>query len=121
MLSGTPLYLFEGALLLFIGFVLNWAHRQAKQSITSIPVKMGLKEKLHTYYQIQVRRLVFFEATAVLALIATFINSDYLFVFAYVFILFLFSMNRPKYDKVVGELKLNKEERKALESGVDLE
>ena len=121
LISGTGLYIFEGILLILMGFGLNWAHRQGNQAIAAIPRKVILREKLIAYYQIQVRRLLFFEAIAVLALAATYVNSDYLFVLAYVFILFLFSLNRPRYDKVVQELRLSKEEQKVLEEGVDLE
>ncbi len=121
IITGWSRYVFQASVLIMIGLGLNWAHRSGKKAIEAIPVKMTLRDKLWEYYQVQVRKLILFEATAVLALIATYINSDYLFVFAYVFILFLFSMNRPRYDKVVDELKLSKKERKLLESGVDLE
>ena len=105
IVTGWSKYIFQISVSLIIGLVLNWANRSGKKAMLEIPIEITVKDKLWEYYQIQTRKLIFFEATAVLALLATYINSDYFFVFVYVIVLFLFSMNRPKYDKVVEELR----------------
>ena len=84
IVTGWSKYIFQISVSLIIGLVLNWANRSGKKAMVEIRIEMTVKDKLWEYYQIQTKKLIFFEATAVLALLATYINSDYFFVFVYV-------------------------------------
>ena len=52
-----------------------------------------------------------------MALVGLYVLKDHLFTATYIVVLFAFSLSRPTYDKVVQELKFNKEEEEKLKTG----
>lgn len=121
LLDGNRLLIFDLVLGLIIGLTLLATYQRTKQSIDNIEVDNFVRVKLGLYYRIKLLRFFIYEGMAIVCIIAAFANGDFFFVLAYLFILFMFSLDRPRYDKVVGELKLNKKEQQQLESENDLE
>ena len=120
LLEGTGLMVLSGAFFVLIVLLLWRADKTYKRDLPAISRALPLGEKLMAYYQLQVRKFIWFEGAAVLALIITFVSKNFLFVLVYIFILFLFSLGRPKYDRVVEQLRLTKDEQKLLETDVEL-
>ncbi len=120
LLDGNNLIVFDAVLGLIIGMTLLVTYRRTKLAIDSISVELNVKAKLGEYYRIKLLRFFIYEGMAIVCLIAAYGNGDYFFVLVYLLILFTFSMDRPRYDKVVGELRLSKKEQAELEKGEDL-
>ncbi len=120
LLLGRQLWVFDIVLSAIVGYVLWTTYRRSRITPENIPPEMKLRAKLSQYYSIKVNKFLIYESMALVAMIATYVNSDYFFVLIYVFILFLFSLDRPRYDRVVKEMNLSAEEKKQLESGDDL-
>ncbi len=73
-----------------------------------------LRSKLEAYLRVQIVNYALLEGSALFATLAFFLTASYLFVVAYILVLFVFSMNRPNLDRVSRELFLSKKERELL-------
>ena len=104
-----------------IAIILFITHRRSVLAIGQIDESTPLKDKLTRYLQIQTKRFLMMEVASVLCVAGLYFSNNYLFVFIYVFILFLFSLIRPAYDSIVRQLKLTKKERAVIESKKDFE
>lgn len=120
LLSGTILYIFDGVMASILGGALKWIHSHSKKRVKDVNASMDLGLKLGAYEKIKSQKFILFELIAVAAMAFTYLNSDYVFVIFYLFILFLFSIDRPRYEHIVKDLQLSKEEQSIIEQGGDL-
>lgn len=107
-----------GALVLFLvaGFGLYKSYATYRDRIASIDRALSVKQKLLVYYNIQISKFIWYELTAIVALVGMLSFQPVVFAVFYIFILFVFSLDWPKYTKVVEHLRLTKEEQALLES-----
>ncbi len=119
--TGVELLVFEGLCLIVIGVILFWAHTGFKKSLRDQDKEQGLKSKLIFYYRIAIKRYIIYELAAIICLAATYFAQELFFAVVYIFILFILSLARPKYDNVVMHLQLNEEEKQILTKDYDLD
>lgn len=110
----------QGVGILLMGAVGVWQlHRGyfgTRVLIRQIDKSATVKNKLRRYYEFQMRKFVRYELIAVLCILGMLLFHMVFFAIFYLFIIFLFSLDWPKYTKVVQHLRLNKEEQAQLES-----
>lgn len=98
-----------------ICFSLIWTARVVKKrQLTEMNVAETLRKKLEAYKRVLLIHYLFLEAAAAMATLGFYLSASYWFVVIYLFILFLFSLNRPHLDRTVRDLKLDQNEKKAL-------
>jgi phosphatidylglycerophosphate synthase len=88
--------------------------RKAKERINSIDSNLGIKQKLIAYFNFQIQRYFQLEIAALVSLVGLWLSANYIFVVAYILVLVQFSLLRPSQDKVIRDLRFNKEERERL-------
>ena len=111
-----PIINWIGAGVFFIGggFLLWRAYKVAQEQMLEIPRSESVRHKLQAYYEIQIRKFVQYELVSFIALVGMVLFQPTFFAIWYLFILFVFSLDWPKYDKVVRHLRLSKEEQELL-------
>ncbi|MBV6646890.1 MAG: hypothetical protein KI790_15645 [Cyclobacteriaceae bacterium] len=106
----------------FLMSYLVWiATRMADQQVSTIESSSSLGEKLHRYLMIQTRKYLLMEGAAAIGVVALIVTTNYWFVFLYVLILFIFSLGKPTYDKIVQQLRLTKDEKEIIMAKRDFE
>lgn len=102
---------------LMVGILLYKTYQKTRDSIATINPKIRLQEKLNLYYEISVRHYLILGTCSLICLMFTFLLQGYFFAIYYIFILFLFSLHRPRYDHIIKKLKLTDKETEVLNSG----
>lgn len=92
---------------LLMGWYLNRSFQLTKKSISEIPRDQDERIKYQQYYQIQLRHYLILGIASAICLVFTYLLQVYFFAVLYIFILFLFSLNRPKYDRIYKDLGIN--------------
>lgn len=87
-----------------------------RDRIAGINKGIPVKHKLLTYYNIQINKFIRYELIAIVALAGMLLFQPVIFAIFYIFILFVFSLDWPKYTKVVEHLRLTKDEQALLEA-----
>jgi hypothetical protein len=111
-----PYVIYVGAGLM-VGILLFKTYQNTKESIVAINPKLRIQEKLNLYYEISVRHYFILGMCSLICLVLTFLLQGYFFAIYYIFILFLFSLHRPRYDQIIKRLKLTDKETEILNSG----
>lgn len=78
----------------------------------------GLREKLIEFRRVEVKKYLVLELVCFLGLLGLWLTAHYLFVIIYFAVLVQFSFMRPSEDRITRHMKLTKEERGRLHSGV---
>jgi len=99
--------------------LLFFSVKMTKKGLKGIASEAIVSAKLLSFYHIYIKKFIFMELAAMIALGAIYVFRDYFFVFIYLGILVWFSLIRPTYNSVVDKLKLSASERKQLESQID--
>lgn len=120
IIGGDLLWVFNALFLSGVAIVLYLAQQQFVRSMKSLSKSQSIRSKLKAYYTFSIRKYVFNEFAAILALVATYLSQQILFAIVYIFILFIFSLSRPKFDRVVQQLSLSKEEEEILAKSDEL-
>lgn len=119
--EGNMLIAFQVIVTIVIGLIVFFGHKQFQASIENEEIReMALYEKLSYYFGIAVRRYMIYEVAAIVCMIAVYFTQQLVFAVVYLFVLFVFSIARPRYDNVVLHLKLSKEEKQMLTDDIDL-
>jgi hypothetical protein len=108
---------FVGALFLFGGasWIIWKSYRGGNEALKDYDQGLTIGQKLRYYYQVQIRKFLRYELACVLIVAGMYFFEPLLFAIAYLFVLFVFSLDWPKYDKVVLQMKFTKEDREVLE------
>ena len=117
LVDGQSAFLLKTGLFLAalaIWFLAYKAHRTLPEKIS---VHESIPQKLKTYLQLKLGFYGLLESSGILALVGLYVLEDHLFTAVYLVVLFAFSLSRPTYDKVVQELRLNKDEEEKLRKG----
>lgn len=88
--------------------------RNAKEKLANIGNSVGIKSSLVSYLNFQTKRFFMLEAGAIISLLGLWLTTNYIFVIAYLLVLVQFSLLRPSQDKVIRDLRFNKQEREQL-------
>ena len=96
-----------------IGF-LNWRIWKSNNSSYSITEEMILKAKLIEFRRAEIKKYLWMELLSVLALAGLWLTANYFFAIIYFALLAQFSFLRPSEDRVIGNMKLTKEDREKL-------
>lgn len=120
LLGGVALIIFNVVIFVGIVVVLYFAHIQFVKSLKTLKKSQSVRSKLQLYYSVSVRKYITNELAAILALGGTIISQEILFAVVYVFILFVFSLSRPRFDKVSEQLSLSDEEKELLATSDEL-
>ena len=99
--------------------LLFFSVKMTKKGLKAITSEAVVSAKLSSFYHIYIKKFIFMELAAMIALGAIYVLRDYFFVFIYLGILVWFSLIRPTYNYVADKLKLSASERKQLESQID--
>ena len=99
--------------------LLFFSVKMTKKGLKAINSETIVPTKLSSFYYIYIKKFIFMELAAVIALGAIYVLRDYFFVFIYLGILVWFSLIRPTYNYVVDKLKLSASEKQQLESQID--
>ena len=83
----------------------------------AIAQSLPLKEKLELYLNRKLVQYAILQVAAVAGMVGLYLTSSHFFTIIYIAVLFVYSLGRPTYDLVVGELRLSKEEEAKLKSG----
>ncbi|MDW7695604.1 hypothetical protein R9C00_26545 [Flammeovirgaceae bacterium SG7u.111] len=81
----------------------------------------SLKQKFITFYGLKAQTFTLLVIFTLLSLLGYWLTAHVLFAGLYITLLVLFAMNNPSYHNVVGELKLNKEQREAFKTNQPIE
>lgn len=95
-------------------FGLWTSFRTAKTKLKAINSETAIREKLKQYYRIQMDKFIQYEIVSVMLLISMWLFQPVLFASSYLFVLFLFSLDWPKFDKVAKHLNLTRSEQDLL-------
>jgi hypothetical protein len=101
-------------------YLIYRSYNLARSRIIKIQGEETVKTKLSVYFNIQMSKFVWYELIAMLTLVGMVLFQPVVFAVLYLFILFVFSLDWPKYTKVVHHLQLNQEEQDLLESEEEL-
>lgn len=66
----------------------------------------SIEDKLRSYLRIKIKHFALIESAAVVALLGLYLTKDHLFSFVYVLVLFMFSLERPSFDRVAREINV---------------
>jgi hypothetical protein len=112
--NGSTQWIGAGVMLPIIAYGLLRSYKDAQKNILAIPRDFSVRNKLANYYKLQMRKFVIYEMMAIVSLVGMLIFQPIVFAIFYIFILFVFSLDWPKYVKVVEHLRLSKEEQEVL-------
>ena len=112
--DSTTQWVGAGAMLPLIAYGLLRSFREARRNILAIPRDWSVRNKLAQYYKLQMRKFIMYEVMAIVSLAGMLMFQPIAFAIFYIFILFVFSLDWPKYVKVVEHLRLSKEEQEVL-------
>lgn len=119
--EGSMLIVIQILVIGLISLIIYYAHNQFKKGLENEEIRqMELYEKLSYYFGIAVRRYMIYEVAAIICMVSTYLTQTLLFAVVYIFVLFIFSLARPRYDNVVLHLRLSKEEKEKLTADNDL-
>lgn len=119
--EGTSLLVFEVLSTLLIAVLIYWGYSKFNSDLKKIDSEDSLSVKLGRYYKISVARYAIYEMAAIICLSLTYFAQELFFAVLYAFILFMFSLARPKYDNVVLHLRLSDEEKQLLTKDKELD
>lgn len=74
-----------------------------KQALVKVRAKEGITDRLSVYLRQKVKVYALLESAAILACVGLYMSKDQLFSFIYVFVLFVFSLGRPTFERVARE------------------
>ena len=120
VLKDTYLIIFNVLILVGIVLILYFSHQQFTGTLRSLRKSQSVRSKLQVYFDASLRKFIINEFAAVVALIGMVVGQEILFAVVYVFILFIFSLSRPRFDKVTQQLSLSKEEKELLAGSENL-
>jgi len=89
-----------------LGYVLYDAFKKIKKNIQSIPADFSENERMTLYYEMHAQHYLLLGSCALVSMVATYVMQVYFFAICYLVILFFFSLNRPKFDRIIKELKI---------------
>ncbi|MEQ8472707.1 MAG: hypothetical protein RIC35_16065 [Marinoscillum sp.] len=99
-------------LIVLAAAIIGLAQVYAKKSLISVQQTEGLGERLNAYLKVKVRSYAILEFAALLACLGLFLTKDQIFSFVYVFVLFIFSLGRPTFERVAREVKVSEKKLK---------
>ena len=88
--------------------------RNVRGHYETIHQDWNIKKRLIVYFNFQIKRYMQLEVGAIVSLVGLWLTTNYVFAIAYLLVLVQFSLLRPSMDKVIRDLRLNKEEREKL-------
>lgn len=92
----------------------GWGYYRFKESKKEENGAQKLQQKLIRYYNISLKFYAFIGIAATVLVLGLYYTTSYIFIFGYVLLLFLMSLNRPTVRKYVRDLHLSKEEQEIL-------
>lgn len=104
------------AVILLMSILLIWVVKSSNREMINIPNDDGIGRKLGLFYRIFLRQYLIMELIGLNAIVGLFFTRHYLFVCAYLGVLFWFSRIRPTYDFVVRNLLLKDDQIAQLAS-----
>lgn len=108
-------------LLLLILFLIYQSITRYKSDFKGYAKSWPLRQKLIFYYDINLRRFKYLGFATVIAVAGYFLDSQHVFLVAYVGLLFLMSLWRPAERKIEQHLALTKEEKQVLRERKEIE
>lgn len=69
-----------------------------------------MENKLRPYLSIKSKHYALIESVAILSLVGLYLTKDHLFTAVYVIVLFMFSLERPAFDRVARELNVKEKD-----------
>lgn len=94
-------------LIIISAAIIGFSRALSKRSLTKVKVLDGIESRLKTYLNEKIKHYAFLELAALLACAGLYLTKDHLFTFVYVFVLFIFSLGRPTFERVAREINIS--------------
>lgn len=91
----------------------------SRQGMKRVWLKEAVKEKLDVYLVEKIKHYALLEGTALLGLVGLFLTKEHLFTVVYLIVLFVFSLQRPSFDRVAKEIRVKGSDLKSWADGED--
>ena len=103
LVSGTPGMVLNAVLVILSAGLIGLSQYLGRKSITKIRQQDQIREKLNVYLSEKIVLYAILESAALLSLVGLYLSKQHVFTVIYLIVLFVFSLQRPSFDRVSRE------------------
>ncbi len=117
LLGGTVAMVINVLLVTVCAVLIGWVQFLSKKSIRKVHEEESVKAKLDLYLKEKMVLYALLEGSAFLALVGLYLSKEPLFTVIYLVVLFVFSLQRPSFDRVSRETGIRQNDLKTWGEG----
>lgn len=110
LVAGTSAMVIKVLLVIASAGILGYSRIFRQKAYAKSAEEPRMEEKLNAYLSVKIKHYAILESAAIIALLGLYLTKDQLFSFVYVLVLFMFSLERPAFDRVAREIGMKEKD-----------